>query len=175
MHKKIAVGSLFIILAFVNWSIAKKEKHRAEGKEVFLKLAPVDPRSLMQGDYMALRFKLADEVYRALPKTEDPSRWRHDVEASDGFVVTALDDRNIGRFKGVYEDQILADNEILLRFRVRNGTVQFATNAFYFQEGHADIYEAAEYGQFRVDDQGELLLVAMYDKGLKKINPDEIE
>ena len=175
MDKKIAIGSLLIILALVNWSIAEKEKHLVRGKEVYLKLAPVDPRSLMQGDYMALRFHIADEVYKALPKTEDRRRWRHDIAASDGFVVTSLDERNIGSFKSLYKDQPLSDNEILLRYRVRNGAVKFATNAYFFQEGHGKYYQPAEYGQFRVDGKGELLLVAMYDKDMNKIDPKEKE
>jgi uncharacterized membrane-anchored protein len=173
MHKKIAIGSLLIILALVNWSIAGKEKHLAEGKEVYLELAPVDPRSLMQGDYMALRFRIADEVYKALPKTEDRRRWRHDIAASDGFVVTSLDERNVGTFRSLYKDQPLSDNEILLRYRVRNGAVKFATNAYFFQEGHGKYYQSARYGQFRVDDKEELLLAAMYDKDLNKLEPHE--
>lgn len=172
MFKKVALVSLVIILCLVNWSIAKKQKHLAEGKIVYLELAPVDPRSLMQGDYMALRFSLADEVYERLPKTQEYNRWRHNVAASDGYVVVDLDDRNIGTFKSLYDNQTLTENEILMRYRVRNGAVKFATNAFFFQEGHGKYYEQAEYGQFRVDNQGELLLVALYDENLKKMGPN---
>lgn len=39
------------ILALVNASILDKEKLLSEGQVVYLELAPVDPRSLMQGDY----------------------------------------------------------------------------------------------------------------------------
>jgi len=35
--------------------------HQARRQVVYLELAPVDPRSLIQGDYMALRFALARE------------------------------------------------------------------------------------------------------------------
>ena len=114
MLKKIALVSLVLILALVNWSIAGKEKHLAEGQSVYLDLAPVDPRSLMQGDYMALRFSLANEVYNALPKTEERRRWRHKVAASDGYVVVSLDQRNIGSFKELYNDQALSKDEILI-------------------------------------------------------------
>ena len=65
----VAAMSLVMVLGFVNWEIFKKEKHLAEGRTVFLELAVVDPRSLIQGDYMALRFRLADAVHDALPKT----------------------------------------------------------------------------------------------------------
>ncbi|WP_020182846.1 GDYXXLXY domain-containing protein [Methylotenera sp. 1P/1] len=173
MHKKIVIGSLLIILVLVNWSIIGKEKHLVEGKEVYLEVTPVDPRSLMQGDYMALNFRLGDEVYQALPKTEDRRQWRHDIAASDGFVIASLDERNVGTFKSLYIDQPLSNKEILLRYRVRNGTVKFATNAYFFQEGNGKIYEPARYGQFRVDDKGELLLAAMYDKDLKELGVNE--
>ena len=169
MLKKIALASLIIILALVNWSIFEKEKHLAKGRTVYLELVPVDPCSLMQGDYMALRFDLAEKVYGALPKSEKLKRWRHDIEASDGFAVVTLNEQDIGILKDLYTNQALANNEILMRYRVRNGGVKFATNAFFFQEGFGKYYEPARYGQFKVDKKGELLLVAMYDKDLKKL------
>jgi uncharacterized membrane-anchored protein len=175
MYRKIALVSLVVILALVNWSIFSKEKQLAEGKIVYLDLAPVDPRSLMQGDYMALRFQLADEVYEALPKTEDYNRWRHDVAATDGYVVVSLDERNIGSFKSIYTDQALSANDVIMRYRVRNGAIKFATNAYFFQEGHGEYYEPARYGQFRVDDKGELLLTAMHDIDLNKLEPNKEE
>ena len=169
MLNKIAIAALVIILGLVNWSIIGKEKQLSAGKVVYLELAPVDPRSLMQGDYMALRFRVANDVYNALPKSNDYNRWRHDVEASDGFAVVSLDDRNIGTFKGIYAAQPLSQNEILMKYRVRSGVVKFATNAFFFQEGQREIYQPARYGEFRVDKNGELLLVSVYDKDLKKL------
>jgi uncharacterized membrane-anchored protein len=172
MLRKIALASLVVILALVNWSIIGKEKQLAEGRIVFLDLAPVDPRSLMQGDYMALRFRLADEVAEALPKAEDHQRRRQKVRASDGYVVVGLDDKNIGSFKSLYTDQILSEHDIIMQYRVRNGVVKFATNAYFFQEGHGKYYEPARYGQFRVDGKGELLLVAMHDTNLKKLVAD---
>ncbi|WP_205749330.1 GDYXXLXY domain-containing protein [Desulfopila sp. IMCC35008] len=170
MFNKVALITMVIVLALMNWSIYKKEVQLASGTIVYLDLAPVDPRSLMQGDYMALRFSVANEVYNALPKMGE-KRWRHDVKATDGYVVVELDERNIGSFKYIYNDQPLAENEILIQYRVRQGAVKFATNAFFFQEGHSDYYEPARYGQFRVDAKGEVLLVAMFDKDLKQVGP----
>jgi len=170
MYSKIAVIALVIVLGLVNWSIAGKEKHLAEGKVIYLELAPVDPRSLMQGDYMALDYQVARAVYKALPKrTEEYRRWRHNVAASDGHTIVVLDENKVASFKTISAGQAPEKNEILLKYRVRNGAVKFATNAFFFQEGHAKYYTSARYGQFRVDDKGELLLVGMYDKQFKKI------
>lgn len=172
MSSKIALVFLIVILGLVNWFILGKEKHLAEGRIVYLELAPVDPRSLMQGDYMALRFRLANVVHNGLPKTKEPQRWRRKVAASDGYVVVSLDERNIGSFERFYKDKALSKDEILMRYRVRNGAVKLATNAFFFQEGHGKYYQPARYGQFRVDDRGELLLVAMFDKSLNKLGSD---
>lgn len=169
MASKIALVAMVIILCAVNWSIAGKENHLAEGKIVYLELAPIDPRSLMQGDYMALRFHVATAIYDALPKADKSKRWRQKVVATDGYVIVNVNEQNIGTFKGLYENKPLSNNDVLMRYRVRNGKVKFATNAYFFQEGHGKYYQLAQYGLFRVDDEGELLLASMHNKDLKKI------
>ena len=121
MSKKIAVASLAFILMLVNWSIAGKESHLTVGKIVYLDIVPVDPRSLMQGDYMALRFGLADQVFSALPKTRERRGWRQDVAASDAFVVVSLDERRIGTFKSLDTKQSLSSGDVRMRYRIRNG------------------------------------------------------
>ncbi|HSX85326.1 MAG TPA: GDYXXLXY domain-containing protein [Cellvibrio sp.] len=172
MNKIIALVALIAVLGIVNASIIGKEKHLAEGQVVYLELAPVDPRSLMQGDYMALNFRVAQQVYEALSKSEEYRGWNRNAEASDGYVVVSLDEKRIGTFQHLQDEQPLAKNEIKLHYRVRNGAVKFATNAFFFQEGHAQVYEAARYGEFRVNADGELLLAAMFDGNLERIQPD---
>jgi len=170
---KIAVIALAGILILVNWSIWAKEQQLANGRVVYLKLAPVDPRSIMQGDFMRLRFEIANSIYRALPKSEE-QRWGHDLATSDGLVKVVLDDRQIATFSALFNEQQapasgLEADEALLRYRVRNGAVKFATNAFFFQEGLEPVYRNAQYGKFRVDDKGELLLTALYDEALTRL------
>ena len=174
MQDKLAILVLLIILLGINGAIAKKEKHLAEGIIVYLELAPVDPRSLMQGDYMALRFRMANEIQQALTRTRNRDEWQGLLTADDGYAVVRLNERNIGTFQHLQQDEtsVLADNEILMRYRVRNGMIKFATNAFFFQEGHAQRYEQARYGQFRVDAHGELLLADMVDEDLNTLQRD---
>ncbi|MDZ7804196.1 GDYXXLXY domain-containing protein [Thiohalophilus sp.] len=172
LNVKVALLTLVVALVLVNGAIYNKEQHLAHGQVVYLELAPVDPRSLMQGDYMALRFQLARSLYADLPKVKS-EHGRQPVEAGDGYVVVSLGERNIATYRGLYQDQKLAENERLLYYRVRQGRVKFATNAFYFQEGRAGIYEPARYGRFRVDEQGELLLVGLHDEQLAPLTPGE--
>ena len=169
MYKKVALLALIVILALVNWSIYKKEQHIQNGVTIYLELAPVDPRSLMQGDYMALRFAMAREIYNHLPKREKYRGWEQNADAQDGKVVVSLDEKGIGSFAHIFHGEMFQKNEILLRYRIRNGAVKFATNAFFFEEGSAKKYEQAKYGAFRVSRDGELLLVALADKNLRAI------
>jgi uncharacterized membrane-anchored protein len=171
MNRKIALTALVAILLIINWSIASKERHLSEGAIVYLELAPVDPRSLMQGDYMALRFKLTNDIYSALPKSEGRRPWRRAVEADDGHVIVKLDQNRVGTFHQIYSKQPLQADEVFMQYRVRSGEVKLATNAFFFQEGAANLYQTARFGQFKVNKQGEILLSAMYDKALKHLGP----
>jgi uncharacterized membrane-anchored protein len=161
MSKKIVLLSLIIILILINWSIYEKEEHLKQGQVVYLELMPRDPRSFMQGDYMALRFILVDKIYQKLSQTTE-------LKASNNTVIVTLDERNRGVFKSLDSKHILDSNEIQLEYRVRNHQVKLSSNAFFFQEGHAKIYEDAKYGEFRVKEK-KLLLVKMYDKNLKKL------
>lgn len=172
MGKIIAFVSLVLVLVLVNMSILKKEDHLANGKVAYLALAPVDPRSLMQGDYMALRFEISDNIgYTSGIYGSVFNNPTYPISTSNGYAIIKLNDKKIASFKALYNDQKLSGDELLIRYRVRNEQIKLATNAFFFQEGTAKYYEKARYGEFRVDDSGELLLVGLYDENLTKLEP----
>ena len=75
---------------------------------MFLELAPVDPRSLMQGDYMALNFSLAAKIYDALPKLKEEKQWRHDINAEDGYVVVSQDNRGVASYTRIHAGEEVA-------------------------------------------------------------------
>jgi uncharacterized membrane-anchored protein len=167
MAKKIALLSLLFILIAINLSIYQKEQHRKKGENLYLELAPVDPRSLMQGDYMALRFKVTNAIYDAL-KQQSNNPQSHRLKASQGEAIIRLDKHRIGTFKALYTNQKLLKDEILLYYRVRNAHIKLATNAFFFQEGSGKIYERAKYGHFRIKNSHPLL-VDMFDENLTRL------
>ena len=173
MRSAIALISCVAVLALVNFSIAGKERQLESGKVVYLELAPLDPRSLMQGDYMALRFKIANDALPAMDRSQ-PSGVRRlpgqgDLATADGRIVAALDAGSVATYRRLDDGTPLAQDEILLRYRVREGQIKFATNAFFFQEGTAKRYEGARYGEFRVAADGELLLTGLRGKELQPL------
>jgi uncharacterized membrane-anchored protein len=144
LTRAILIVAVLLVLAVVNGSIYGKERIKAHGEVILLELAPVDPRSLMQGDYMALRFSLADHL--------DPSR--------AGTAPLALDDRRVATLS-----HGSATTRLQIRYRVRNGRVWLGTNAYFFEEGSAARFTGARYGEFRVDPaSGEAVLVALRDE-----------
>jgi len=171
LRGSVALLACLAILVVVNVSIAGKERLLLEGRIVYLELAPVDPRSLMQGDYMALNYRLAEQLSANLPRREESQPRLPDFVPGNGWVVVSLDERSIASFARLDSSgrQSLAENEASLRYRVRGGQLKFASNAFFFQEGTASDYTEARYGQFRVADDGELLLTALYDENLEKL------
>lgn len=173
MRSAIAFITCAIALTLVSLSIAQKERQLATGTVVFIELAPVDPRSLMQGDYMALRFKIASDARPALQKSGTSSRQsrsqQHELATSDGLIVAALDSKSVASYRRLDDGTALAKDEILLRYRVRAGQMKFATNAYFFEEGSARRYEAARFGEFRVAPDGELLLTTLRDKDLQPL------
>ncbi|WP_201558595.1 GDYXXLXY domain-containing protein [Psychrobacter sp. 72-O-c] len=175
----VAVLGLLLIIVVMTINVAKYETHLANGDTVLLELAPVDPRGFMQGDYMALSYALERDVFDTIqPKYENSELVNSEQESdefesdfrsykpSEGYVIVKIDQNNVGQFVRLADNNKLDDlatNEIPIHYRIRNGSVQLATNAFFFQEGHAEAFEAAEYGLFRVNNKGEPLLTNMVD------------
>ncbi|MBD3894704.1 GDYXXLXY domain-containing protein [Halomonas sp. ML-15] len=162
-NRIVAVVATLLILALVNWSILAKERHLAEGEVVYLELAPVDPRSLMQGDYMALDFELGNAIRDARSAQRAQSG---EPLVNHGHVIVRMDAQRVAEFQRLDAGEPLDADEMRLEYRLRNGRIRFATGAFFFQEGHAERYEPARYAQFRVNQRGEPLLVSLHDHEL---------
>lgn len=171
-HSAIALLASLFILTAVNLSIAGKERLLAYGRVVYLELVPVDPRSLMQGDYMALNYRVAETIFAALPHKDGQRGWRPELEGRDGHVVVALDGNSVARYARLDDRRELARDELRLRYRIRGGQLKFASNAYFFQEGTAKLYQDARFGQFRVASDGDLLLTALHDENLEKLGPE---
>ncbi len=150
MRRFIVILAGIVLLAAVNWGIFARERLLADGRVMLLELVPVDPRSLLQGDYMALRFKVADDAFG-----------REATKRKDGHVVVQIGDDDVGTFVRFDDGTPLAAREARLRYRVRNGLPKFATNAYFFEEGHAADYAKARFGEFRVAPDGEAILTGL--------------
>jgi uncharacterized membrane-anchored protein len=155
MRKLVALVAGLAVLAFINFGIYQREQLLTEGRVVLLRLAPIDPRSLMQGDYMRLNFEVATQAFPFA---------RRETMRNDGHIVVAVDPQNVATFRRLDDGRPLAPGEVRLRYRVRAGEPRFATNAWFFEEGSARKFQDAAFGEFRVDEDGEMILTGMRDR-----------
>ncbi len=161
MRTKIMVLLSVVVLAILNYSIYEKEQIKDHGKTLLLELAPVDPRSLMQGDYMRLRYVLEQKV---------PTKTLA-VHQKRGYIVIRPDAEAVAHFVRFHRGEDLAADETLIHFHRRYRGIQIVPNSFFFQEGHAKYYEMAKYGVFKVDKAGQYLLVGLADQNKQRLSP----
>ena len=161
MRKLVLWGVLGVTLVVANLAIVGKERVLRGGRTVRLELAPVDPRSLIQGDFMALRYVLTREV----------SRERSSERSADGRIVVTLDLNDVATFVRFDDGSGVRGSEQLLRYRKRGESVRIASEAFFFEEGQEPLFRRARYGELRVDAGGNAVLVRLLDGDLEELGP----
>lgn len=153
---------LLLVLGVVNYQIFQKERVLHTSQTIFLRLGPRDPRSLIQGDYMALRYRVPDDVRRI------------SVLPNSGHVVFVVDEQQIAEIIRLHTPETpLEKGEYLLQYQKRNGGIWIGTDAFFFQEGHASYYTTARYGELKVSGSGESVLIGLRDEDLQPLGPPE--
>ena len=155
LHLLVSLG----VFAALGWFVLDAERLIRDGEIVLLELAPVDPRSLMQGDYMRLAWALERAV-----RIEEPG-----VHT----VVVGLDARRVATFRRSHDGGPLAADERL--FEIRGGKSRgpggVEPHSFLFQEGRADDFAKAKFGIFRVTASGRHLLTGLAGPDATPIGP----
>lgn len=159
--KYILITANFILLAglFI-FSVVKMENIKGKGKELYLKLAPVDPRSLMQGDYMTLSFDLDNQIGSV-------RRLREDYDFPYKYVVVSQD--SCKYLRGQNEPTPCEDNEVAIKLAPKDYWHSLPTKSYFFQEGTEQKYSNSEYARVKVDEYGNFVIVALCDENKKDI------
>lgn len=157
--------TLVVFAGFFLRAILQKEETIQEGKLVLLRLAPVDPRSLIQGDYMQLNYAINDELRETtLNKEEIHKR---------GYIILTLDEQNRGTFKAISTALPKLEKEdviVAVKYFNWNGfSLAVGAESYFFQEGKDTVYEQAKFGGLRVDQNGNSVLVGLYTENLERI------
>ena len=180
------------LLGAVNYKVQQFEDVLATGKPIVLKIAPVDPRSLMQGDYMILNYAILSEFQQSqvLPESNESLESNESIdtlESNETTETTGIDESSPSGNKAyllVHLDKnhvatfCEAQSEIPTDFKhctpnvylpIRyNGSwlPKLPSQDYFFAEGKGEYYAQAEYAEYRFKD-GILLLARLLDKDLK--------
>ena len=161
----IALAGLVLILALANWHIVQKRAVIADGQVLLLELRPADPRSLLQGDYMALA--LAEAAMPSATVIEDlPYR---------GTVILALDETRVGRYARLDDGSPLQNGELRVQYRRHEDwgghRLDYGAQSFLFESGDAERYERARYAMLRVGEDGSTVLTDLAGEDHVAIKP----
>ena len=152
--QRLAIGAaLLIILLAAATAIWRFEQILNSGQTVLVELAPVDPRSIMQGDFMALAYA----VDRELP--DDAGKFK--------YIWLSLSEQGVASLHSLSNDLPQQPGLISVLLRQRDGIYSVGPNGFFFAEGTAAVYDAARYGQFKADSSGKALLIGLLDENLQ--------
>lgn len=159
-------AGLLLALGVVQWDVQGKEQVIAHGQRVYVALAPVDPRSILQGDYMALNFRLSPEIDEQL---EARQRAGH---AGPFQVLARLDAQGLASVERLAATgESAGPDQVLLPLRRLKHGWTLVTDAYHFPEGQEPRFRQARYGEFRVLPGGRALLVGLADADLRLIDP----
>ncbi len=163
LRQVLPMVGILLVLGYTAWFVYDKEQILSDGDLVLFALAPVDPRSLLQGDFMRLRYEIGD----GLEREELPTR---------GFLVYRLDPQGVARFARIQLNPTpLGAGEGIIQFRrrragaIRNGTISLGAESYFFEEGSAEKYGRASYGGMRINQDGQAVLVGLWDADLRRI------
>lgn len=177
------------LLGAVNYKVQQFEDVLATGKPIVLKIAPVDPRSLMQGDYMILNYAILSEFQQSqvLPESNESLDSNEPIDTVESNETTGIDESSRPSGKKAYilvhldknhvatfcekQSEIPTDFKhctpnVYLPIRYKGWFPELPSQDYFFAEGKGEYYAQAEYAEYRFKD-GILLLARLLDKDLK--------
>lgn len=166
-----------LALVYINLNAWQNQQIKLSGDVLFLELAPVDPLSLVQGQYMRLRFEI-EKRYNATSEDQQVIQNGH----GDVLAMISLDAKQIGILTGLlsptqWQQHPQGDNTLQLQVHAQQTdseesyVVRIKQNSFLFQENTEDRYAEAKYGMFRVEEDGRYVLVDLADEQLRPLTP----
>ncbi|SMC23163.1 Uncharacterized membrane-anchored protein [Andreprevotia lacus DSM 23236] len=152
-----------LTLLVLNGLVERHERTLAHGRDLLLALRPVDPRSLMQGDYMALDYQAIRQIEDTLRQPGINPR----LSPDDGDVLRAFfkpDPQGVAQLTRVGNGAVDArPDEIMVRIKWVGGSPRLPSNDYFFAEGEGRRFAQAKYALFRVADDGTALLAGLAD------------
>lgn len=162
--------ALVTLLIFVGL-VAKNEWHLHHSKSIFIELRPVDPRSILQGDYMALAYELNLQSLKALAGSENEALDQVIFNHSSVPAKVILDSQNrVVRTILDINNSFAGQSLILKNPENRSEALYPTSRSFLFAEGLAQCYQKAKYAEFKVNTKGEAILFDLRGEELQPLN-----
>ena len=157
MKKIFVVLNLLLLMIVFGYSVIKEEKNLKRAT-FYIKTVPVDPRSLIQGDYMVLNYDIAESARMEIGNIRK------------GYIRIKINDLKIAEFIRIDEEYLPpSNNEISIQFQKNGSNIDIGVNSYLFQEGTGNKFQKAQYAEIIELKNGKLRLKNLLDKDFIKI------
>ncbi|WP_379138899.1 GDYXXLXY domain-containing protein [Paenibacillus sp. sgz500958] len=141
--------------------VAQSETLLTTGTTLKLEIEPLDPRSLLQGDYVVLNYSISTP----------PESAAADLESYQGKrkikVVVVPDEKGVYVFDRVFHSgDILREGEVVLNGKISGwGTIHYGIETYFVPEGTGlAVQSKARFASIRVNTHGDALLEALSEQ-----------
>lgn len=157
MKKIFVVLNLLLLMIVFGYSVIKEEKNLKKAT-FYIKTVPIDPRSLIQGDYMVLNYDIAESARMEIGNIRK------------GYIRIKINDLKIAEFIRIDEEYLPpSNNEISIQFQKNGSNIDIGVNSYLFQEGTGNKFQKAQYAEVIELKNGKLRLKNLLDKNFIKI------
>ena len=170
VKKILLVINIVILFVVTGFSANKEESYKKLDSYFYLELAPVDPRSLLQGDYMTLNYDITDKaqeiIFNGIYDSKDENNKFLDMRK--GYIVVSLDENKVAKFVKLSKEKTDEKDLLFIAFKSDGFNININANSYLFQEGTGDKYENARYSKVVLVGNN-LRLIDLRDKDFKEI------
>ena len=170
IKKILLIINIVILFVVTGFSANKEEGYKKSDSYFYLELAPVDPRSLLQGDYMTLNYDIIDKAQEIIFNGIYDSKNENNefLDMRKGYIVVSLDENKVAKFVKLSKEKTDEKDLLFIAYKTDGFNVNINANSYLFQEGTGNKYQDARYSKVvLVGDK--LRLVDLRDKDFKEI------
>jgi uncharacterized membrane-anchored protein len=147
------VLNLALVSLYIVYATYQKEQIISKGELILLRLAPVDPRSLMQGDYMILNYAINSNIPDSIP--------------NKGYLIFEKDSTGNLYPKKIIKKLNAEHHQVAIKYQYKandwQAPIKIGAESYFFEEGQAQKFDQAKYGGLKVDTEGNSILIGLYD------------
>ena len=159
-NRLVRLLTVFVIaiqFAFIFGTVVNNEINLKSAQEIIVKLAPRDPRSLLQGDYIILTYDITHATQKAI-KGKNMKKFR----------VVLTPENNIYKFKEVLtmtQNYSIKQGEVLMNGNVQKRyRVVFGIENYFVEEGTGrNVERSAKYARLKITSKGDAFISELLD------------
>jgi len=181
IKKILLIVNVVILFVITGFSVTKEESYKKLDSYFYLELAPVDPRSLLQGDYMTLNYDITDKARDFIydnrtyiydgeneNEVEEIRELRKLADAKRAYIAVRLDKNRVARYVKITKEKADEKDLLFIAYKTDGFNVDINANSYLFQEGTGDKYQNARYSKVVLVGNN-LRLIDLRDKDFKEI------